>query len=323
MTSSLGSAFDSQARGQSTNTASSRDGLFMLSLRELRKSTAFVLSVTTGVALIWIVSLALWPRTYKVDAAVSPLSKRGLSVLSGLASQLGGSLGTSEPGQTPQFFVDMALSTPLLLRTLLADSAIALSGLSTGPQKARSVRKLRRALTASVTPRTGVVVLSISSRDSAWARRSLAGVLHELDLFNQELRRRGAQSERRFEEDQLRESLDSLRVAEQRLAAFLESNRGDAARSPVLATRIEERRRQVAVRQSVFASLAQAYQQARLDEVRDTPVLAIIEYPTQPLEPNAPNYLTQFLGALLFGAALATAISVKRRYGWRVFFSGL
>src|SRR2546428_650042 len=110
-------------------------------------------------------------------------------------------------------------------------------------------------------------------------RSALSGLASELGLalvntFNLERRQSRAAQEKRFVETRRTEARDELQVAEDRLKSFLERNR-DYRNSPQLVFDQERLAREVALRQQLLTSLSQAYEQARIDEVRDTPVITV------------------------------------------------
>jgi uncharacterized protein involved in exopolysaccharide biosynthesis len=70
----------------------------------------------------------------------------------------------------------------------------------------------------------------------------------------------------------------------------------------------------VDLRQQVYTSLAQSYESARLEEVRNTPVTTVISRPEgSAVNLRPPLVLNLFLG-LLLGVALALVIIFTREY---------
>jgi uncharacterized protein involved in exopolysaccharide biosynthesis len=62
-------------------------------------------------------------------------------------------------------------------------------------------------------------------------------------------------------------------------------------------------------KQQVFQTLSQAVEQARIDEVRDTPVLSIIEPPTIPPVRDSRGLALKLIAALAFGVASAAGVA--------------
>jgi hypothetical protein len=65
--------------------------------------------------------------------------------------------------------------------------------------------------------------------------------------------------------------------------------------------------RQVDLRQQVYVALAQSYEQARIDEVRTTPVVTVVEAPETFVQRAPGNVITVGILALIVGLVLAAA----------------
>jgi uncharacterized protein involved in exopolysaccharide biosynthesis len=143
-------------------------------------------------------------------------------------------------------------------------------------------------------------------------------ILALVDAFNLETRQTQAGEERRFIEARMDAARSELRAAEDQLRTFLQRNR-DFRNSPELMLANERLQREVAWRQQVFTSLAQAYEQARIEEVRNIPVTTLIEPPAAPVRPDGRGTAKWGLLALVIGlfsaVLLAFAIEFARRDG--------
>jgi uncharacterized protein involved in exopolysaccharide biosynthesis len=136
-----------------------------------------------------------------------------------------------------------------------------------------------------------------------------------INEFNLERRQSQAAAEREFTFRRLEEVRGDLRQAENRFEAFLERNRGFD--SPSLLFEQDRLRRAVSLQQQLFTTLAQAYEQAKIDEVRDTPVITVIEAPETPIRPEPRGTVRKVvlaaLGGTLLGLALAFGLDFTRR----------
>jgi uncharacterized protein involved in exopolysaccharide biosynthesis len=109
-----------------------------------------------------------------------------------------------------------------------------------------------------------------------------------------------------------------LRSAEDRLQDFLKSNRQFAS-SPDLTFERDRLQRYVALKQQVFTSLTQSYEDVRIREVRDIPVITLLESPSVPTLPEPRKRLFGLLVGILLGAligsvsALASEGMARRR----------
>jgi uncharacterized protein involved in exopolysaccharide biosynthesis len=96
--------------------------------------------------------------------------------------------------------------------------------------------------------------------------------------FNLNKRQSQAKAERVFVEGRLAEARGELDSAESAVARFLEANRR-IDESPRLKADLARLQRRVDLDQQVYLTLAQGLESSRLDEVRNTPVITIIDEP--------------------------------------------
>jgi uncharacterized protein involved in exopolysaccharide biosynthesis len=183
----------------------------------------------------------------------------------------------------------------------------------------RTIRALGKIVAASEVKTLGAVKVSVitpwPSVSLALAERLVSGV----NQFNLETRKSQASAERRFIEARAQEAEGALHAAEDRLQAFLTGNR-DFASSPELGLNRDRLQRDVALRQQLYTTLLQSGDEARIREVRDTPVITMIEDPSLPTtgEPRKSvqkaaigGFLGVGLGVLV--AVLAQWVSGARR----------
>src|SRR5205807_248265 len=97
-----------------------------------------------------------------------------------------------------------------------------------------------------------------------------------------------ARARRTFAEQQADDARHNLEAAEDSLKTFYVRNRR-IQDSPQLQFEETRLRRRVDVRQEVFLTLTREYEQARIDEVRDTPVLAVVDPPVAPTKHKWPK----------------------------------
>lgn len=280
-------------------------------LRSARRSwTLLAAGVAIGGALAMLISLAS-ERTFTSSAAVLPQGRTGGGGgLSALASQLGiGQLG-SESGQGATFYVELLGSrytirevvvSPVEIggrRTVSLVDALGITGKTAALRRERAVDYLARRLALSSSPKTGVVRLSVSLPDSALVRPVVGRFIDLADRFNMERRQTQARAERVFVERRLEEAGGRLREAEGRLQSFLQENRD--YRAPALQVEHGRLEREVMRAQQTLSTLQSAFEQARIEEVRNTPVISVLEPPDEPIRPDPRHTLAKiFVGALL------------------------
>lgn len=283
-------------------------------------------SLAASFAIVTLVVAIVLPRTYTASASFTPQSKRsGMSGAAGLAAQLGITVPNIDGSQSPAFYADV-LKSREILSAVLADTVELTSGdkplratvasvVGEGSDSTRRVASamkwLDKHVASDVAQRSGIITVAVTSRSAQLSYQLVAALLDELTKFNLESRQTQASAERKFTEAQLRDSRDSLRVAENRGQEFLQRNR-DYSRSPELSFQHDALTREISFRQQVYSSLAQAYEQARVDELRDTPTLTITDRPALPLEPNSRALLVKGLVAAIAGFVVGFLIVVAQ-----------
>jgi uncharacterized protein involved in exopolysaccharide biosynthesis len=251
--------------------------------------------------------------------------------LSGLAAQFGVSVGATG-SQSPDFYAEVLQSHQILSQ--LADTILVfpdggtmrrgtladfydVDNESPAVRREDAIRKLSENLSVSTVLRTGAVRFSVQSR---WPGLSLVlaeRLVEAVNAFNLQSRQSQATAERRFNEDQLLSAGGELKAAEAKLLSFEQQNR--VYSSPDLSLAHDRLRRAVDMQQQVYTSLLQAYEQARLDEVRNTPAITIVDTPYLPVRPDSRHIVMKTLLALFLGAALAVIavlmqeLSLRRR----------
>jgi uncharacterized protein involved in exopolysaccharide biosynthesis len=173
------------------------------------------------------------------------------------------------------------------------------------------VDKVLKAMTVDLNRENGIVSVGVRTPDpqvSLWINTSL---LQLIDTYFGGIRRTRAGSERRFADEQRMIARREVRAAEEALDAFLRSNK-NYSNSPTLTTEFERLSRETSLRQSVYSSLEQAFYKARLDEVRDTPTISVIEQPVKPAKPVSRFIALRLLFGLVLGAVVTALVLVAQ-----------
>jgi uncharacterized protein involved in exopolysaccharide biosynthesis len=235
--------------------------------------------------------------------------------VTGLAAQFGINLGgSSDPTLSPEFYADLLSSRPVLERTVRArypissrDSTQTLAQLYGGED--RAIDRVRGGINSSINSRTGVISLSVSSDSPGMAQQIAQELLRQLDDFNKQRRKSRVSSERQFTEARLAEAAAQLRASEDSLQSFYTRNR-DFERSPELRFREDRLTREVGLRQQVYSTLAQAFEQSKIDEVRDTPVITVLEEPSSPRHGDSRHTIDRVVLAMSLGTLAAFALAL-------------
>jgi uncharacterized protein involved in exopolysaccharide biosynthesis len=289
---------------------------------------ALVLSAAAIATAITVGVLLSRPRIYRATATFMEQSRRGGAAAAGLAAQLGLNVPGLDGGQSPQFYVDLLASrtvlaplvdgryrvpTPGGAREMSLIEVYRAPGRTPALRREAAIDQLGRALSTSVAASTGVITVNVDARSPELARQIADRALALVNTFNLERRQTQAGAELRFTERRLAEARDELRAAEARLESFLEQNRTYSS-APSLRLTYEQLTRDVNLRQQIYITVAQAYEQAKVDAIRDTPVITIIAPPEAPVRPR-PRGLIQWTSIALFvGLLLGIVAAFVREY---------
>jgi uncharacterized protein involved in exopolysaccharide biosynthesis len=301
--------------------------ILAVALRERRT----ILGITgLGVAITLVVALLRSP-TYTTTFSFVPQTTQdaGRAGLANLAGQFGLPLGViGGAAQSPQFYADL-LSTRSILAPIAADSFAAsddralhvklsnflgTSGSNEAVELENTIRALReRVIGSSVATRnTGVVTVTVRTRSAAVSFGVAARLMEGLNEFNLQTRQSQAGAERRFIEGRLSDARDSLRAAEDALQRFLQSNRQIENFSQLSFGR-DRLQRDVTLRQQLVNGLAQQYEDARIREVRDTPVITVIERPATAVRPDPRGRVVLLMAGAAVGFLLGLSLALMRQ----------
>jgi len=254
-------------------------------------------------------------RVYKSEAAFIPQGAE-TSAAAGLAAQFGLRPSTSASVWGPPIYVEL-LRSHALLEPIAADTFTVVEEHRKAPlmdllkikaptpsvRLDYAVRRLQILVQATEDRKLSAVRVSVTT---PWPSVSFALVnrlVEGVNRFNLETRKSQATAERQFADEQAATAERALRDAENALQGFLQQNRNIGG-SPQLTFTKDRLQRDVSLREQVYSSLLQNREEARLREVRDTPVITILEAPRlaavgEPRQSVRKGILTGFAWALI------------------------
>jgi len=266
------------------------------------------------------------PKGYTAEAFFMPKGARAQSQLGGLAAQFGLTVGGGDASQSPQMYTELLETKNVLWPVALKEYRIPTdSGVITGdlvkiyrikkdrPQvmKVKTVEALQRAVKATVAPKTGVIDVTVTTGNPELSLQIAQNLLDQVNIFNLNNRQKQAAAERAFTERQVGEKRAELRQAESELASFLESNRM-YRQSPQLQLEHDRLESEVMRRNQVYTSLISAYENARIEEVKDLPVINVIEPPELPIVANRRGGVKKTAIGMIVGLFIACLIAFAR-----------
>jgi uncharacterized protein involved in exopolysaccharide biosynthesis len=290
------------------------DPLVRLTATALR-FRALTLGIPTIAVILTAVLTLAGSRTYTSTSSFVPQGQdASISRLAGLAAQFGVAVPGQNAAQSGEFYADLVTARsilgPVVTDTIegarsddgspvrLGDLLRA-RGKDSTAWREDAIRKLRSRLSVTADLKTSVVTLGVRTRWPEVSQRVAGRVVEAIIDFDLHTRQSRASAERKFTEARLAQARIELRDAEDALQNFLDRNR-QYRESPSLQLQFDRLTREVTSRQQVLDAVRQAYEQARIEEVRNTPRVTVIEPANLPARPNSRRFV---LRVMLAGAA--------------------
>lgn len=157
-------------------------------------------------------------------------------------------------------------------------------------------------VSASIDDETGLMrVQAVTSSPTLSSEIAWSFLSHLRDRVRT-IRTEKARQNLSFIEERFQEVKDELRVAEERLANFVDRNQN--LNSAELRTERDRLQRQVRFKSELFSELQTQQTQSRIELQRSAPVITIVEEPVPPVKPSGPNrtlivFVGLFVGALI------------------------
>jgi uncharacterized protein involved in exopolysaccharide biosynthesis len=293
--------------------------LFEVASFLLRRRRVIVLSLLVFVLLTLPLALAT-KLEYRASASFLPHGgeQGGLAGAAGLAAQFGFSIPASGGSErSPQFYQELLESREILdglvrdgvrVVTPTQDNTVNLADHfeiqeGTTAERGELTRRhlVDHVVEVSIGRETGIVSLGVQTDDAALSAAIAWALLDLISAFDLETRQSEASAERIFSEERLQQLHMELATVEDSLRAFLDENR-QFVNSSQLTFEHDRLQRKVGMRQEIVTGMAQAYEQARIEEVRNTPVVTVIDEPEVPAWPEPRGRVLK----LLLGAILGT-----------------
>jgi tyrosine-protein kinase Etk/Wzc len=277
--------------------------------RKMILLVAAVLAVLTAVVNFFILDL-----TYNATASLLPetdKSKLGaMSQFSGLA-QLA---GVSVPGSEISRLYPVILSSETVLLPVVEtkyktqrfpDSVDLVTYFDiTRPTRAENLDKclvrLRGRLTTTYETKTSTVLITAEMEEPQLAADVLNAAVKQLDQFMRSKRINSAAEQAKWISTRLIEVERELRSAEDALKVFRERNRR-IVDSPELILMQERMMREIKVKSTVFEELKKQYELAKIEEIKNTTIVNVLDTARAPVRKYHPSRATNTAIAFVLG----------------------
>lgn len=248
-----------------------------------------------GIAIGLVVGLLL-PKEFDAESRFAPNSmESSASRLASVSAQLG--LASVGGGQGPDFYAEVLKSRDLLEKLAWSEFEVPVDGGVEGERAQRTLiehysqddnpdeKEIRKILgrlsdqiAVRVHGRSGMITLTTTSYSPDLAVQINQRMLDLFQEFNLDRRQDRGRAEREFIEERLERAREELKEAEGELERFLDENRyfHSAPRLTIESSRLQQK---VALQQQMYVGLVQLYEQARVEELRNTPIVTIFDAP--------------------------------------------
>ena len=245
-----------------------------------------------------------------------------LSQLSGLASLAGVSVGQSSPtGIYQKLVTSQSVLAPVVYAKYKTDKypdSVNLiqyfkikpdKHLSPSLQNRKMFLKMMDNLTKAriktdVDRMTQILTINAIMPESKLSADVVNNLARSLDNYIQTQMRTNASEQRRYIGKRLVEVKDSLTFAENVLKDFNEQNRV-INQSPSLILQQSRMMRRTDILNAIYLQLEQQYELAKIQEIKDTPVINIEEWAKNPILKSGPKRLIGFIIVMFFSVLMS------------------
>ncbi len=268
----------------------------------------------------------IYTSTAKIMSSSSGTST---SQASGLAAQLGINIpaSQSEPKWVyPEIIKSRTLARSMLkrkfdtnefgpqknlLQILTYDNDIDQVGLDA--LEIMAVDKFLGMIDISEDIKTAILTLSINASEPIFAAEVNQALIEELDTHQRKYNKAKTSDTKQFIQERIIDVEKELMTAEENLKVFKDRNRR-IENSPAL--QLEEQRlgREVAVLTGVFTTLKQQLETTKIEEVKESDYVIILDAPEAPLKRSKPNKKRTVVLAGILGVGLGLIFAFVREY---------
>jgi uncharacterized protein involved in exopolysaccharide biosynthesis len=251
----------------------------------------------------------------------------GISQAAGLAAQFGIGIPKMQSEQKwvyPELIRSRMLSKAVLKQKFDTDNLglqkSLLQILTNGNNKSRTslqtlestaVESLLRMVSLSEDKLTGVLTLRVKAKHPNLASDINNALIEQLDSHLKNYNKLKTSEARRFIEERISETEKELENVEDDLKNFRDRNRR-IGNSPALQLEQQRYEREVTVLTGVFTTLKQQLETTKIEEVKESEYVMILDPPNVPLKPSKPRKMLSVLLAGIFGVGLGLILAFVR-----------
>jgi uncharacterized protein involved in exopolysaccharide biosynthesis len=176
-----------------------------------------------------------------------------------------------------------------------------------------ALEKYRKIIKVNEDGSTGIITLQLGTIEPQLSADILSAQIEELDKHQKDYNIKKTSETRQFIEGRIIEIEKELNIAEEKLKDFRQSNRR-IENSPSLQLQEQRLAREVAVITGVFTTLKQQLETTKIEEVKDSDYVVIIDPPDVPLYRSSPRKKNMVVMSGLIGLSVAILLSLFIEY---------
>ncbi|MFN8178342.1 MAG: GNVR domain-containing protein [bacterium] len=290
-------------------------------VRALVQARGRIALFTAGATVATVLLAFLLPREWTAHAVLLPTDDEASALpsqLSGLASSMGLQFPFGPASQSDLY--PSILTSERLLSGLLDKPFSEEEGAPPKPflailrphdrdshkTRMKAIRTLERnVVTAAKDEETGIVSLDVTTKNPHLSADVANALVGSLEAYLIALRQDEGRKNRTFIDGRLGDVSHELSAAEDRLTKFRQANR-QIGSSPELQTEEARLQRDVMIQEQVFLELQKQKEIAEIEEVKNTPVIKVLDTAVPPIRPSRPMRVLMVAAALLLAAFAST-----------------
>ena len=260
---------------------------------------------------------------------MSSSSGSSTSQASGLAAQFGINIPTSE--SEPKWVYPEIIKSRTLARSMLKQK---FDTNEFGPQKSllqiltygkeshqvgldnleiMAVNDFLAMIDISEDIKTAILTLSINASEPIFAAEVNQALIEELDTHQRKYNKTKTKDAKQFIKERIIDIEKELMTAEEDLKVFKDRNRR-IENSPALQLEQQRLGREVAVLTGVFTTLKQQLETTKIEEVKESEYVIVIDAPEAPLHRSKPNKKLTVILAGILGVGIGLIFAFVREY---------
>tara|TARA_B100000519_G_scaffold200455_1_gene213635 strand:+ start:160 stop:1236 length:1077 start_codon:yes stop_codon:yes gene_type:complete len=299
----------------------------ILILASQLKLIILIPSIICSGALVYLVFLA--EPIYTSSSKIMSSSSKGMSQAAGIAAQLGISMPINQ--NETQWVYPEIIQSRIIARKMLSQK---FDTIEFGIEKtlleiligkdqeldpksekviSNGINEFLDMIVINEDKKTNIITLNVNSKEAKFASELNQALIKKIDAHQREYNKNKTSETRKFIEERITATEIDLRRAEENLKDFISSNRR-IENSALLQLERQRLAREVTVLTGIFTTLKQQFETTKIEEVKESQYIVVIDPPEPPLKPSKPRKARIMFFSGIIGLALGTIFGFFREF---------